>query len=108
MKNKKTLLLLFSILFVGIKALAYNTFIIDGINYRIDATTKTATVIELDWWGKYEGDIIIPSSITIENDGIYTVTSIGNSTFYDCTGLTSITIPNTVTSIGYNAFVLCI
>ncbi len=32
------------------------------------------------------------------------VTSIGNDAFYNCSGLTSITIPNSVTSIGVGAF----
>ena len=35
------------------------------------------------------------------------VTSIGNTAFYNCSGLTSITIPNSVTSIGYEAFYKC-
>ena len=42
-------------------------------------------------------------SITIPNS----VTSIGSSAFYYCTGLTSITIPNSVTSIGDRAFSSC-
>ena len=41
--------------------------------------------------------------VTIGNN----VTSIGNSTFYGCTGLTSIAIPNSVTSIGSDAFWGC-
>lgn len=36
------------------------------------------------------------------------VTSIGESAFYGCSGLTSMTIPASVTSIGKNAFVGCI
>ncbi len=43
------------------------------------------------------------TSITIPNS----VTSIGDYTFYGCSGLTSITIPNSVTSIGDRAFCDC-
>ena len=35
------------------------------------------------------------------------VTSIGQSAFFRCTGLTSVTIPNSVTSIGVSAFLAC-
>ena len=43
------------------------------------------------------------TSITIPNS----VTSIGGSAFYDCTGLTSVTIGNSVTSIRDAAFWGC-
>jgi len=43
------------------------------------------------------------TSITIPNS----VTSIGRSAFQDCSGLTSINIPNSVTSIGWYAFQGC-
>ena len=43
------------------------------------------------------------TSITIPNS----VTCIGGYAFYECTGLTSITIPNSVTSIGKAAFPGC-
>ena len=43
------------------------------------------------------------TSITIPN----IVTSIGNSAFSGCTGLTSVTIPDSVTSIGGSAFSNC-
>ena len=35
------------------------------------------------------------------------VTTIGNDAFYDCSGLTSLTIPNSVTTIGNDAFYDC-
>lgn len=43
------------------------------------------------------------SSVTIGNS----VTSIGEYAFYDCSSLTSVTIGNSVTSIGENAFERC-
>ena len=43
------------------------------------------------------------ASVTIPNS----VTSIGGSAFYGCSGLTSVTIPNSVTSIGNEAFYGC-
>ena len=47
---------------------------------------------------EYSGTVTIPSEVTY--DGItYSVTSIGNWTFYSCPGTTSVMIPNSVTSI---------
>ncbi|MCR5644203.1 MAG: leucine-rich repeat domain-containing protein [Prevotella sp.] len=40
------------------------------------------------------------TSVTIPNS----VTSIGESAFFYCSGLTFVTIPNSVTSIGSDAF----
>ena len=72
---------------------------VDGIYYDISETTATVT----DGDNKYSGDIVIPESITY-NGSKYSVTSIGDWAFSFCSGLTSVTIPNSVTIIGRYAF----
>ncbi|MCD7773605.1 MAG: leucine-rich repeat protein, partial [Ruminococcus sp.] len=68
----------------------YDYETLDDNTAEITAYTESATEIE------------IPSEI----DG-YTVTSIGDSAFANNTSLTSVTIPETVTSIAANAFEGC-
>ena len=50
------------------------------------------------WYTNLTGDLVIPASVTY-NNVTYSVTSIGWYAFRDCTGLTSVNIPNSVTSI---------
>ena len=79
---------------------------IDGINYDLISKAKQATVIKKSS-GKYSGEVVIPESV--EFKGIsHSVTSIGENAFYNCSGLTSVTIPNSVTSIGRSACSGCI
>ena len=80
--------------------------VIDGIYYLLESDTKTATLLPKGE-GKYSGDIIIPEKVK-GNDGVeYIVASLGASCFKDCWGLTSITIPSSVTSLGYECFYGC-
>ena len=54
----------------------------------------------------YSGVINIPKEV-IYMSRTRKVTSIGRQAFYDCSGLTSVTIPNTITAIGESAFYYC-
>ena len=106
---KKFIVFLFSLILsvvfsTSASALAYDVEI-EGIYYYLNSEGKTAEVT--DRRGKhYSGEVVIPSSITVEEQE-YTVTRIGYEAFFSCSGLTSVTIPNSVTSIGESAFRGC-
>ena len=55
---------------------------------------------------KYTGRVTIPEKV-VYNSKYYFVTSIGNSAFSGCSGLTYVSIPSNVTSIGNSAFSGC-
>ena len=62
--------------------------------------TLETTDTEFNYTDNY---LSLLTSVEIPNG----VTSIGEDSFYECSALTSITIPNSVTSIGSNAFADC-
>ena len=78
-------------------------FTVDHLKYEVTSEdSKTVELIGYD--GEMPmGSLAIPA--TVNNDGNdYAVTSIRGGAFYGCSGLTSVTIPNSVTSIGEYAF----
>lgn len=101
----KRLLILSLVLIPTITAWAYD-FEVDGFYYN-KLTDNTCQVTYKDFWGAdYYGDVVIPKQVTYSGT-TYTVTSIGKAAFFECTDLTSISIPSSVTDIEYAAFVLC-
>ena len=86
-------------------------FKLDGIYYNI--TSKEDRTVEVTYYSyvgsdnkyAYDGAISIPQKLIYSNK-TYTVTAIGERAFVRCY-LTSIDIPNSVTSIGQYAFYGC-
>ncbi|MFZ3130767.1 MAG: leucine-rich repeat domain-containing protein [Desulfosporosinus sp.] len=67
--------------------------------FEYNVTADQAQITGYNWAG---GDVTIPSTL-----GGYPVTSIGDGAFYNCTGITSISLSQEVTSIGDWAFFSC-
>lgn len=99
------LCLILGILCSGLSATAYD-FEVDGIYYEmVSMADKTCKVVKGD--KLYEGDIVIPSSITYKSQDI-SIVALGSQAFLDCSDLTSLVIPNSVTTIGNQACQGCI
>ena len=80
---------------------------IDGIYYNLVTKAKIAEVAKTPndtyYISNYSGNVVIPKTVTYE--GVkYDVTSIGALAFANCQSLTSVTIPNSITTICNNAF----
>ncbi len=108
MKPFKKILSLFLIIAIVICAVPFGAFTFtasaateynEGF-YTYTVSNGKATITDVDT--SISGSITIPLTL-----GGYTVTSIGWGAFEDCTGLTSVTIPNNVASIGSYAFSGC-
>lgn len=108
-----TLLLIGVIIIIPIHAQAYQTEIVNGIEWKYENAgsgckiygdgdtvynTPRATAIPQST----VGDIVIPSTL-----GGRQVTSIMNFAFANCTKITSVIIPDSVTTVGQSAFWMC-
>ena len=82
-------------------------YLVDGIWYTStgEVTFNGDTYTEADP-NRYQGDIIIPEKVT-PNKTEYTVRIINDYAFYGCPGLTSVTLPQTITTIYRYAFDHC-
>ena len=95
---------LFAIAFLWSLMIHAVTVEIDGIAYYINLKTGL-TEVTSNPAHPYSGDIVIPETIVYEGTQ-YTVTGIGEKAFFQ-KEITSVTFPNSITSIGASAFMYC-
>ena len=78
-----------------------------GFDYTITSNSKH-TVAVSGYYKTYSGHMQIPSSV-VHNGITYSVTSIKDDAFNSekCQNLTSVTIPNSIITIGWSAFLGC-
>ena len=78
---------------------------IGKLYYTLNTSSSTAEVVAKPS-GKYTGDIEIPASVEYESE-TFSVTSIAEMAFYECVDLTAVTLPNSVRTVGNDAFYGC-
>src|SRR5574344_89531 len=97
----KKVLSLITLLFCAITLSAQETATIDGIKYYLENGKATIMVQPTT----LSGDIVIPEKVTYNNVD-YTVSSMTSSAFKQ-TDITTITLPNSITSLGDDCFGSC-
>ena len=82
-------------------------FEVDGIYYNVVSLPNLTAEIAGAETAKTSVTFSIPSEVTYMGR-TFSIIKIGSRTFDGCSGLTSVTIPNSVTSIGVSTFGGCI
>ena len=102
------ILLMLLMSMVGTKAMAYDIAVenVEGVTIYYNYI-KDGTELEVVGRGSYSGNVNIPEEVTYMSRS-RKVTRIGNEAFHRCIYLTTVTIPNSVTTIGVEAFCPCI
>ena len=111
MRKTKHWLMTMAVLLCSMTASAHD-FEVDGIYYNI--TSSEDLTVEVTFQGnyytshltEYSGSVIIPDTVVYGNHK-YAVTAIRQNAFDSCSGLTSVTIPNSIKEIGQQAFARC-
>ena len=90
-------------------------FKVDGIFYNYGKNEGEVEVTfkknpDYDYKGNYDaykGVVVIPETVTYNNK-VFKVTAISENAFYGCDKVKSVTLPNSVTKIGFEAFSGCL
>lgn len=82
-------------------------FTVDGVRYKSNTAVTSVNVVSAGTGKTYVGDIVIPAKIVTTSNGELPVIGVGSSAFSECDELTSVILPESVTSIGDYAFDTC-
>lgn len=95
---------------LGLTCLVSTTFAYDfranGLYFDIlSLSKKTCEVVPMGGEFYYAGDVTVPAKVTDPSDGTeYEVVAIGEKAFFYCPDLNTVTLPNTIVEIKYDAF----
>ena len=105
--------LLLTLLSAGALCMSARTFDVGGIRYKVIEAAPTTVSVESKS-PAYTGDIVIPSSVTNDGQTYSVVSITQSSTasttdgaFANCSGLTSVSLPASLTHIGNYSFNGC-
>ena len=102
---KKIALLFLAMLLPMLASAATTTFQVGGISYETLGNDPQAVMV-ISGNSKYSGDVAIPATVTY-NGKTYTVKSIGQWAFWECTDLKSIVLPEGLVEIDNSSFSGC-
>ena len=114
--HRKLLLLAFLLcnVFYAYAADYYCDFSVNGIYYQFIPGKTNEVAVSYDNyetgryggnWTNYKGNITVPAAV-VYNSVTYKVTAVSSHAFSECS-VTSVSLPNTITSIGAAAFLDC-
>ena len=88
----------------------YNTPLSDGDEFHLDGfhykySNNGLYVCQCSYY-QYDGDIVIPTTITYRG-GSYVVKGIENEAFYKCTGISTVYLNDSISTMGSSVFERC-
>ena len=82
--------------------------VVNGVQYTLlSDADQTVQVVQPKAGSTYSGAIVIPETITTGSGYTYRVVQVADGAFSNCTGLTSVTLPDGVKKIGSQVFSGC-
>lgn len=75
-------------------------------NFHYKMMSEQDKIVEVSNFDRYVRELDVPKTVTYESQ-TYTVIGIGKEAFKGGTGIISVKIPDSVTSIGFQAFQTC-